>query len=47
MVLKMALLFLSLNRMMFLLKNLDPNGLMMKIKEQGLIALHKILSPIP
>jgi len=30
-----------------LIKNLGPNKLMMKIKEQSLIALHKILSPLP
>jgi len=45
--LKMGLLFLSLKRMVFLLKSLGPNGLMQKTKEQGLIALQKILSPMP
>jgi len=31
----------------FLLKNLSPNGLMQKTKEQSLISLQKILSPLP
>ena len=32
---------------MFLLKSLDHNGLMQKTKEQSLIALQKVLSPLP
>ena len=42
--LKMVLLFLSLKKMMFLLKNLGPNGLKLKIKEPNLIVLLKIFS---
>ena len=44
---EMVLFFLCLKKIMFSLKNLDPNGLRMKVKEQSLIALQKILSPLP
>jgi len=40
--LNMTLLFLSLKRMVFLLKNHGPNGMMLKIKRPSLIALLRI-----